>query len=36
VTFLKSVGSDGFHAGELQDGDIERMAELVEAYVKPP
>ncbi len=36
VTFLKSFGGDGFHVAELQDGDIERMAELVETYISLP
>jgi predicted nucleic acid-binding protein len=36
VTFLKSFGGDGFHVAELQNGDVQRMAELVEAYVSLP
>jgi uncharacterized protein len=33
VTFLRSFGGDGFHVAELEEDDIERMAELVETYV---
>jgi predicted nucleic acid-binding protein len=36
VTFLRSFGGDGFHVVELEDDDIERMAELVETYVDLP
>jgi predicted nucleic acid-binding protein len=36
VTFLNSFGGDGFHIAELEDQDIRRMAELVEAYVDMP
>ena len=36
VTFLKSFGEDGFHIAELEDQDIQRMAELVETYVDLP
>ena len=36
VTFLKSSGEDGFHIAELEDQDIQRMAELVETYVDLP
>ena len=32
VTFLKSFGDDGFHIEELEDQDIQRMAELVQTY----
>jgi uncharacterized protein len=36
VTFLRSFGGDGFHMAELEDDDIERMAELVETYIDLP
>jgi hypothetical protein len=36
VTFLKSFGGDGFRVADLRDEDVERMAELVEAYVSLP
>ncbi len=36
VIFLKSFGDDGFHIAELEDQDIRRMAELVEAYIDLP
>ena len=36
VTFLKSFGDDGFEIAELEDHDIQRMAELVETYVDLP
>jgi uncharacterized protein len=36
ATFLKSFGGDGFQIAELQDQDIRRMAELVEAYLDLP
>jgi uncharacterized protein len=36
VTFLESFGGDGFHIAELEDQDIRRMAELVEAYMDLP
>ena len=36
AAFLKSFGGDGFHAAELEDQDIGRMAELVEAYLDLP
>ena len=36
VTFLKSFGEDSFHIAELEDQDIQRMAELVETYVDLP
>lgn len=36
VTFLRSFSGDGFHVAELEDDDIERMAELVETYVDLP
>jgi uncharacterized protein len=36
ATFLQSFGGDGFHVSELEDGDIRRMAELVEAYMDLP
>jgi uncharacterized protein len=36
VIFLRSFGGDGFHVAELEDDDIERMAELVETYVDLP
>ena len=34
VTFLKSFGGNGFHVAEVKEGDISRIAELVEQYVK--
>jgi predicted nucleic acid-binding protein len=36
VTFLKSFGDDGFHIAELEDQDIQRMAELVKTYIDLP
>ena len=36
VTFLKSFGDDGFQIAELEDHDIQRMAELVETYADLP
>jgi predicted nucleic acid-binding protein len=36
VTFLKSFGGNGFRVAELEDGDIRRMAELVESYLDLP
>ena len=36
VTFLNSFGADGFHIAELEDQDIPRMADLVEAYLDLP
>ena len=33
VTFLKSFGGNGFHVAEVEEGDIPRIAELVEQYV---
>jgi predicted nucleic acid-binding protein len=36
AAFLKSFGGDGFHIAELEDQDIRRMAELVEAYLDVP
>jgi uncharacterized protein len=36
VTFLRSFGDDGFHVAELEDQDIQRMAELVETYLDLP
>ncbi len=36
VTFLRSFGGDGFHIAELEDQDIQRMAELVETYLDLP
>ena len=36
VTFLQSFGGDGFHVSELEDQDVRRMAELVEAYLDLP
>jgi uncharacterized protein len=36
VTFLQSFGDDGFHVAELADGDVPRMAELVDAYLDLP
>jgi uncharacterized protein len=36
VTFLKSFGGNGFRIAELEDGDIRRMAELVESYLDLP
>jgi hypothetical protein len=33
VTFLKSFGGNGFHVAEVEEGDISRIAELVEQYV---
>lgn len=36
ATFLNSFGGDGFHIAELEDQDIRRMAELVEAYLDLP
>ena len=36
VTFLKSFGGDGFRVAELEDADIQRMAELVETYLDLP
>ena len=36
VTFLKSFGGNGFHVAEVEEGDISRIAELVEQYVGLP
>jgi predicted nucleic acid-binding protein len=36
VTFLESFGGNGFRVAELEDGDIRRMAELVESYLDLP
>ena len=36
VTFLKSFGGNGFHVAEIEEGDISRIAELVEQYVSLP
>ena len=36
VIFLKSFGGNGFRVAELEDGDISRMAELVETYLDLP
>jgi len=36
VTFLQSFGGAGSHIAELEDQDIRRMAELVEAYLDMP
>ena len=36
VTFLKSFGGNGFHVAEVGEGDISRIAELVEQYVSLP
>jgi predicted nucleic acid-binding protein len=36
VTFLKSFGGNGFHVTEVEEGDISRIAELVEQYVSLP
>jgi predicted nucleic acid-binding protein len=36
VTFLKSFGGNGFHVAEVEEGDIPRIAELVEQYVSLP
>ena len=36
VTFLKSFGGNGFHVAEVEEGDISRIAELVEQYVSLP
>jgi predicted nucleic acid-binding protein len=36
VTFLRSFGDDGFHVAELEDQDIQRMAELVQSYLDLP
>jgi hypothetical protein len=30
VTLLKSFGGNGFHVAEVEEGDIPRIAELVE------
>jgi hypothetical protein len=36
VTFLRSFGGNGFHVTEVEDGDLPRIAELVEKYVSLP
>ena len=36
VTFLKASGGNGFHVAEIEEGDISRIAELVEQYVSLP
>ena len=36
VTFLKSFGGNGFRVAEVEEGDISRIAELVEQYVGLP
>ena len=36
ATFLNSFGGVGFQVAELEDQDIRRMAELVEAYLDLP
>jgi hypothetical protein len=36
VTFLNSFGGNGFHVAEIEEGDISRIAELVEQYVSLP
>lgn len=36
VTFLKSFGGNGFHVAEVEEGDLPRIAELVEKYVNLP
>ncbi len=36
VTFLRPFGGDGFHIAELEDTDVQRMAELVETYLDLP
>jgi predicted nucleic acid-binding protein len=36
VTFLKSFGGKGFHVAEVEEGDIARIAQLVEQYVSLP
>jgi predicted nucleic acid-binding protein len=36
VTFLKSFGGNGFHVAEVEEGDISRIAELVEQYLSLP
>ena len=36
ITFLKSFGANGFHVAEVEEGDIPRIAELVQQYVSLP
>jgi predicted nucleic acid-binding protein len=36
ATFLRSFGGDGFRVAEVEDGDVSRMAELVETYLDLP
>jgi uncharacterized protein len=36
ATFLRSFGGDGFRVAEVEDGDVSRMAELVEKYLDLP
>jgi uncharacterized protein len=36
ATFLRSFTGDGFHVAELESQDVNRMAELVEAYLDLP
>jgi predicted nucleic acid-binding protein len=36
VTFLKSFSGNRFHVAEVEEGDISRIAELVEQYVSLP
>jgi hypothetical protein len=34
VAFLRSFGDNGFRVAEVEDGDVSRMAELVETYME--
>jgi hypothetical protein len=36
VTVLKSFGGNGFHVAEVEEGDISRIAELIEQYMSLP
>ena len=36
VAFLHSFGEDGFRVVELEDGDMPRIAELVDTYIDLP
>jgi uncharacterized protein len=36
VTFLNSFGGNGIHVAEVEEGDISRIAELVEQHVSLP
>ncbi|OUC92318.1 hypothetical protein [Streptosporangium minutum] len=36
VTFLKSLGGNGFHVAGPEDEDLPRMAQLVETYIDSP